>query len=127
MQQMAPFIKIKYLSEANSMWKELKDLEPTIVFSNSSSLIETKAVLTYLDAAFNISARQSYGQTEIVTGSRMRKKNRTESYQPIEWMRTKPITAPHSSFGTEIISFTDADDHGSHLKMTMRILFQYRT
>lgn len=106
------------------MWRELKNLEPTSVFRNSGSQIETSFELTHLDEAFNTSARQSYGQTIIVTGLWIRKKNGTEIYHPIDWMRIKQKRISHLSYGAEIISCTDADDHGLDLKMAMRILLR---
>lgn len=124
MQQRVPFLKVKDLIEANRMWKELKDLDPIIAFKNPGSEVETRSVLTYSDAAFNISAKQSYGQTGVITGLWMLRKDGTEIYHAIDWLSTKQKRISHSSYGAEIIACTDADDHGLYLKTAMKILLR---
>lgn len=99
MQQKVPFLKVGDLLEGNKMLKEIQDLQPIVVFRKPCDEIQGKVVLTYSDAAFNISSRHSYGQTGLVRGLWMRPKNGSEINHAIDWLSAKQKRITYSSYG----------------------------
>lgn len=68
MQQRIPSLKVHDLCEANGMLKEMRDLKPIVAFPKPNKEIKTATITSFSDAAFNISKKNQYGQTGILTG-----------------------------------------------------------
>ena len=122
MQQRLSLLKVGHLLEANEMVREIKKLEPVILFRRTEGVIQ--AILTmFSDASFNISSRKSYGQTGVISGIRTMMKDGKEQFYVIDWVSTKQKRISHSSYGAEILACAEADERGYYLKMGMRSLF----
>lgn len=127
MQQRVPYLTVQDLIDGNRMLKEMRDLEPLVVFKKPPEIVKEMAVLTYSDAAFNISSRQTYGQTGIICGLWFGSDNKGTTYHPIDWCSSKQRRISHSSYGAEILACTDADDHGLNLKNAVRLILSNQT
>lgn len=111
MQQKISTLKVADLVEANKVLKGIRDLEPTVVFSNLGSMTKDRAILIFSDAAFNTTSRQSYGHTGVISGLLLRQNDGLEIYHAIHWVSAKQRWISHSLYGAEILACTDADDH----------------
>lgn len=115
MQQKVPTLTVHDLVEANKTLKELKDLRPVIRYLPHKKDANI-TVCTYSDAAFNISPRQSYGQTGVISGIRIETPGDDPIYHMIDWASSKQRRVSHSSYGAEILACTEADDRGFSIK-----------
>lgn len=119
MQQVAPRLRVSDMTEANKMLKEIKDLNPQIMFRKLNSEIISIDVWTFSDASFNIVAGRDYGQTGIVTGLKIQGKNGESTMHMIDWTSNKQRRVSHSSYGAEILACSDADDRGYYIKQAI--------
>lgn len=99
MQQIAPRLRVRDLTEANKMLKEIRDLNPQILFRNLTGDIAEIDVWTFSNASFNIVARRDYGKTGIVTGLKVRMKEGESAMHLIDWTSNKQRRVSHSSYG----------------------------
>lgn len=83
MQQKIPTLKVADLVEENNVLKETRDLEPTVVFKNPGLMTKDRAILTS-DAAFNITSRQPYGYTGVISGLLLRQNDGSKIYHTID-------------------------------------------
>lgn len=70
MQQQIPKLKVLDIGHANEAVMRLSNMDPGIEFQNPNkvgSKTGSFSTVTYADAAFNVSASSSYGQTSIVS------------------------------------------------------------
>lgn len=122
MQQIAPRLRVQDLTEANKMLKEIRDLEPRIMFPILKADVERLDVWTFSDASFNIVAGRDYGQTGIVTGIKVRGKDGESAFHLVDWASSKQRRVSHSSYGAEILACSDADDRGYYVKQAIRAI-----
>lgn len=124
MQQVAPRLRVHDLSEANKMLKELRDLDPTILFRKMNTAVSKIEVWTFSDASFNIVSGRDYGQTGVVTGLKAYGKNGENCFHLVDWTSSKQRRVSHSSYGAEILACADADDRGFYIKQAVRSITQ---
>lgn len=122
MQQRLSFLKVGHLIEANEMVREIKNLEPVVLFRRADTAAQTM-LNTFSDASFNISTRKSYGQTGVISRIRTTMENGSEQFYVIDWVSTKQKRISHLSYGAEILACTKAENRGYYLKMGLRSLF----
>lgn len=89
LQQRIPNLKVHDLCEANGMLKEMRDLKPILYFPRPVGLITSSSVLSFSDTAFNISKKNQYGQTGILTGLDICSDNGDRVYHLVDWASTK--------------------------------------
>lgn len=78
-------------------------------------------VVTFSDAAFNVTSSQLYGQTGCITGLRYRTTDGNATvYHIIDWACGKQRRVSYSSYGAEILAFTEADDRGYNVKQALK-------
>ena len=115
-------LNVAAIVEANSMQKEISKLSPVISFVAPASNDKVHPFLcSFSDASFNISSKQSYGQTGIFCGLAIPQRN-SVLLHPIEWSSSKQHRVTYSSFGAEIIACAAADDRAYYLRQGVRAL-----
>lgn len=119
LQQKIDSLKVSNLINANTVLKEVKDMKPTLRF-NHNSTSEKCRILTFSDASFNISSKQVYGQTGIITGIAANGEHDIPNFYPIDWISAKQRRVTHSSYGAEILACEEGDDRGYNLKTTLQ-------
>lgn len=116
MQQTAPRLRVKDITEANKMLKEIRDLKPLISFRKLTSEVDNIDVWTFSDASFNIVTGRDYGQTGIITGLKVTGKGGESVFHVVDWTSSKQRRVSHSSYGAEILACSEADDRGYYIK-----------
>lgn len=101
------------------MLKELKALRVTLNYS-SPLQIENSEVLTFLDAAFNISSSHYYDQSGLITGFHFAVPKGASTYHLIDWNTSEQRHMTHFSYGAELISCLEADDCGFCIKTAFK-------
>ena len=119
MQQKVGNLKVGHLNDANKALRELQKLTPKLLYLRPTSKITHACVLTFSDAAFNVSSAQSYGQSGLLTGILFKTKY-MEAYHTIDWHSARQRRVSYSSFGAEILACADADDRGFNLRQGLR-------
>eukprot|EP00737_Agarophyton_chilense_P002296 gb/GEZJ01002606.1/.p2 GENE.gb/GEZJ01002606.1/~~gb/GEZJ01002606.1/.p2 ORF type:complete len:228 (+),score=26.32 gb/GEZJ01002606.1/:1554-2237(+) len=123
MQQKLPRLTVRDIMEGNKILTEISRLQPVITFRRQSSLVTDVEIVTFSGAAFNVAATQMYGQTGLVTGLRYRTEDGdATTYYLIDLSGSKQRRASYSSYGAEILSCTDVDDRGFHIKSAMKYI-----
>lgn len=124
MQQKIPNLSVQDLIEANQTLKELKQLRAFIRYQRPMKKLDHTEIVSFSDAAFNISKHQQYGQTGFLTGIRLCMANEDSTiYHVIDWSSTRQKRVSYSSYGAEILACTEADDRGFYMKQTLTSLY----
>ena len=120
MQQRLSLVKIGYLLGANHMVREIKKLEPVILFQKTEGVSQT-ILTSFSDASFNINSQK--GQAGLTPDIRTKMKDGIDQFYVIKGASTKRKRISHSSYGAEILACAEANDRGYYLKMGMHSLF----
>lgn len=76
-------------------------------------------------ASFNISSSQSYGHISIVAGIVFGTNWGKDSiFHPADWKSSKQRRVFHSSYGSEILACSDADDRRYYVKQAIQNIFR---
>lgn len=128
MQQKLPRILDQDICKDKNNLKEMKDLQPMIVFRNLDERIWPLFISTLIEAAFNISSQSEYRQTGVLIGIEYESSEEvSSSFYCIDWCRVKQQRICHSSCGAKINVWTVEDDCGYALKMTLQVIFELLT
>ena len=126
LQQLLPKLRVEELVTANNFLTEILALKPQIVFRAppQPSEIEEVLVSTFADASFNHSSRSGYGQTGLITGLRMKRKNGVDLFHAIDWSSSKQKRVSYSPYGAEVLACAEGDDRGFYLKAGLSHVFE---
>lgn len=81
-------------------------------------------VCSFSDAAFNITACQSYGQPGKITGLVFDLDGeRPRIFHPIDWTSSKKRRVSHSPYSAEILACSEADERGYYIKQAVQSTF----
>jgi len=120
MQQHVSSLEVEHIHQANRSLRELRNLRPVVTFRRPIGPILSVEVVTFSDAAFNISPGHLYGQTGFVSGIRLRStKGDASTFHMIDWGSNKQRWVRYSSYDAEILACTDADDRGYGIKQAL--------
>lgn len=114
LQQRTSDLRVKHLTEANKLLKQLK-LLPSALKYKKGRMQDKVNVFTFADASYNIAAGLEYGQTGIIVGLTV-PTPAGDAFHLIEWSSQKQRRISHSSYGAEILACADGDDRGFHVK-----------
>lgn len=127
MQQRITRMYVRDLIDSNSQLKQLRELKAQIRFK-VPTLYTDLSVCSFSDAAFNITACQSYGQTGTITGLAFNvNRGRKPIFHLIDWTSCKQRRVSYSSYGAEILACAEADDRGHYVKQAVQSLFEDKT
>lgn len=120
MQQNINRLFVRDLIDANARLKELRQIPCRIKFAAPQSQ-HGLTICTLSDASLIILASQSYGKKGILTGlSFGGNSGRDSIFHPVDWTSSKQRRVSHSSYGAEILAWSDADDGGYYMKQAVR-------
>jgi len=120
MQQHVSSLEVEHIHQANRSLRELRNLRPVVTFRRPIAPISSVEVVTFSDAAFNISPGHLYGQTGFGSGIRLRStKGDPSTFHMIDWGSNKQRWVRYSSYDAEILACTDADDRGYGIKQAL--------
>ena len=117
-------LSVRHLCDANRIVKEIKDMRPTIRLNKPPQTIVKAQVLSFSDAAFNVTSSRDYGQTGIACGIEYSLSNGPAIYDMITWNSSKQKRVCHSSYGAEIFACTEADDRGFYIRTSMESIME---
>ena len=123
MQQKLGKLQVQHIREANTMVKELMKLNPTILYAKPTEKFKQAQVLTFSDAAFNVTKSNAYGQTGIINGMLFEYENGSHIFHILDWTSSKQRRVSHSSYGAEILACAEADDGGYYIKKAMNKMY----
>lgn len=116
MQQKIPGLTVEHLVNYSAMLKSLMAFQAKIRYRTRTTTRDVD-VITSSDAAFNVSKNASYGQTGFETVNFFNDDAKPMYF--IFWAGFEKHEVRYSSYGTEILACTDADDRGYYIKMAM--------
>lgn len=114
--QRLPRLAVSDLVVANDMVRDLALLRPVIHFAAPRGNVVDLKVMSFSDAAFNVAASMSYGQSGVVSGILIKSDEGETLYHGLQFHSGKQRRVVYSSFGAEIIACAEADDRGYALK-----------
>lgn len=123
-EQKVPQLKFRDLLEVKRVLKELKRLRAVLKYRLPPSAI-FPLVITFSSAAFNFYRSHKCGQTGIVTGLNFYSDNTQDDiFHVVNWYSGKEHSVCRSSYGAEILAYTDTDDRGIYIKTSLDHLFR---
>ena len=126
LQKIAP-LKVSGLVTANAMLREIEKLSPSLTFLAPERNYAPDAYLcTFSDASYNISSKQSYGQTGVFTGLAIPEGD-VHAFHPLDWTSSKQRRVTYSSFGSEILACAEADDRTFCVRQALRYILHRPT
>lgn len=106
MQQKFPILRVQNLFDANSMLREILKLDPVFYFPKPN---QKASISLCIFSDVSDPRDRGYGQTGILYGLRYHH-NATYIYHTGDWFSIKQRRVSYSSFGSEILAASSADD-----------------
>lgn len=122
LQQRIANLSVENHVTANEVLKEIKELRPELFFRSPIHRSENSRLVTFSYASFNISSRQVYGQTGLLTSIVIGNTQGQDYFYLLDWSSKKQRRVTFSSYGAEIIAAADGDDRTNHMKESLRSL-----
>ena len=125
LQQKLPKLRVEELVTANDILKEILTLKPEIVFraSPTAANITEVIVSSFSDAAFNHTDMSGYGQTGLLTGLRIKRRDGVTSTTPLTGPVASKKRVSYSPYGDEVLACAEADDRGYYIKIGLMAMF----
>ena len=108
LQQKISDLKVSHLREANSVLKEIQQVEPKLLFLSPSSY-ENARYIGFSDAA---QGKTSYGQTGHISGIAFKNPSH-HIFHAIDWQSSRQNRLSFSSIGAEILAAAASADRSS--------------
>ena len=88
--------------------------------------ITKESAMFFSDATFDVSSEQSYGQRIMLTAVFFKNKY-MDAYHIIDWHSASQRCVSYSSFGAEILAFTNEDNRLSSMLQGLRLIIRNAT
>jgi hypothetical protein len=122
LQQQLGDLRVHHLAHANSLLKELLQLEPKLYFPSAPPESQDPHLIAWSDAAHGM----TYGQSGFLAGLQISGSTMDSSILHIlDWSSSKQRRVSFSSIGSEILAAASAADRGFALTASIRALFPH--
>jgi hypothetical protein len=122
LQQQLGDLRVHHLAQANSLLKEVLQLQPTLHFPSAPTQPRDPHLIAWNDAAHGM----TYGQSGFLAGLQISGSIQdTPILHVLDWSSSKQHRVSFSSIGSEILAAASAADRGFALTASIRSLFPH--
>jgi hypothetical protein len=119
LQQQLGNLKVQHLLQANTLVKQLLQLQPVCYYPTLPVDLQSCHLLALSDAAH----ANSYGQSGYVAGIEFKCSAGPSIFHCIDWSSSKQSRVSYSSIGSEILAAASAVDRGYVLSASINFMF----